>query len=193
MQKPNRRQYLAAMVLGTALVAVHDSAQAAIPTRTISDISRYCAACWRNARLPVDRWSDCTQEVLCRLLQRVPAPAWDRLLSADGEERREFIRAIDAVKKRTQRERHRGGLPEFDLADRRDLHERVRADDREQLARAAAEMLSPRQQRIIQLSWEGASIPDIAQEMAIPPQRVSDEKYKAIQRLRGFFEQRENG
>jgi RNA polymerase sigma factor (sigma-70 family) len=193
MQKPNRRPYLAAVVLGTALVAAQDSAQAAIPTRTIGDISRYCAACWRNARLPVDRWSDCTQEVLCRLLQRVPAPAWDRLLASDGDERREFIRAIDAVKKRTQRERHRGALPEFDLADRRDLHERVRAEDRERLVQAAAEVLSPRQQRIIQLSWEGASIPDIAQEMEMPPQRVSDEKYKAIQRLRGYFDERTNG
>ena len=84
-------------------------------------------------------------------------------------------------------------MPEFDLADRRDLHERVKAEDREQLARAAAEVLSPRQQRIIQLSWEGASIPDIAQEMEMPPQRVSDEKYKAIQKLRGFFEERLNG
>ena len=40
---------------------------------------------------------------LGRLLQRVGADAWETALKGDGEERREFLRAIDAVKKRTQR------------------------------------------------------------------------------------------
>ena len=190
MQAPNRRRYLAAVVLGTALAAVgqQETAQAAdISPRAIGDISRYCAACWRNARLPLDRWNDCTQEVLCRLLQNVPPLAWDKLLTSEGDERREFVRAIDAVKKRTQRERLRGGLPEFDLADRRDLHQRLQREEHDQVARAAAEVLSQRQQRIVQMSWEGASISEIADEMSIPPQRVSDEKYKAIQKLRTYF------
>src|ERR1700722_16653334 len=99
-----RRSVLVAMVLGTALTALVPSSLPASP-ETVSDISRYCAACWRNARLPADRWSDCTQDVFVRLLERVAPDAWNRVLADDGDERREFLRAIDAVKKRTQRGR----------------------------------------------------------------------------------------
>src|SRR5205809_1752380 len=99
-----RRHYMMAMVLGTALSAFGQSAAQAAPTEAIQDISRYCTACWRNARLPADRWGDCTQEVFRRLLDRVPTEDWNRLLNGEGEERREFLRAIDAVKKRTQRD-----------------------------------------------------------------------------------------
>ena len=60
-----------AVVLGTALSALAGG-EASAATRTVTDISRYCTACWRNARLPADRWDDCTQEVLVRLLERVP-------------------------------------------------------------------------------------------------------------------------
>src|SRR5260370_41915676 len=101
-----RRQYLAAMVLGTTLTAMGGSAPAAeINHRTITDISRYCTACWRNARLHPEAWNDCTQEVLCRLLERVAPETWERILQAEADDHRELIRAIDAVKKRTQRAR----------------------------------------------------------------------------------------
>src|SRR4030081_2384980 len=105
-----RRRYLAAVVLGTALATLGQGETARaqdISGQAIQDISRYCTACWRNARLPVDRWGDCTQEVLRRLLERLEPRAWDQVLTREGEERKEFIRAIDAVKKRTQRERQR--------------------------------------------------------------------------------------
>src|SRR5438874_1182076 len=104
------RRYLAAMVLGTALAAFGQpaSAQAAeISPGAVNDVSRYCTACWRNARLPVDRWGDCTQEVMTRLLERVPVSSWNRALANESAERREFLRAIDTVKKRHQRERAR--------------------------------------------------------------------------------------
>ena len=102
------RSVMVAVVLGTALSAA--TGHAAIPTRSaaaeadpVRDITRYCQVCWRNARLPVDRWDDCTQQVFARLLERVDVAKWHTLLKDDAEDRREFIRAIDAVKKRTQR------------------------------------------------------------------------------------------
>ena len=85
-----RRHYMMAMVLGTALSAFGQSAAQAAPAEAIQDISRYCTTCWRNARLPADRWGDCTQEVFRRLLDRVPTDEWNRLLNGAGEERREF-------------------------------------------------------------------------------------------------------
>ena len=73
-------RYVVAMVLGTALStlgpAAPASADAPDSVRAVSDISRYCAACWRNARLHPDCWTDCTQEVFTRLLERVSPDTW---------------------------------------------------------------------------------------------------------------------
>ena len=186
----SHRHYLAAVVLGTALATLGTSGTASahdISGQAIQDISRYCTACWRNARLPVDRWGDCTQEVLSRLLKNLDAKAWEQVLANETEERREFVRAIDAVKKRYQRGRWQSAvLPEM-VADRRDQHWRERNDDREAIQQAAERVLSERQQRILKLLCDGHNVADIATELAMSPERVSDEKYKAIQKLRTYF------
>src|SRR6516225_11953537 len=109
-RRKTRRQYVVAFMLGTALSALGpataSAADAAPATaRAVTDLSRYCTTCWRNARLPADCWTDCTQEVFVRLLERVPQGSWDLVLKTEGDERREFVRAIDTVKKRVQRGR----------------------------------------------------------------------------------------
>ena len=188
-RRDRRRPYVMAMVLGTALTALGGAPASAAPPETtlraVNDLSRYCTTCWRNARLHPDVWSDCTQEVLSRLLERVNPDGWGRLLKEESEDRREFLRAIDAVKKRSQRSRRFAPEPAEGVADRRDLHRRAVADEREAVKRASAELLSERQQRIMQLSFEGWSVHEIAAELRTPPERVSDEKYKAIRKLRG--------
>src|SRR5438046_1575060 len=106
---PDRRSrpYMMAMVLGTALSAMSPALAQAYAGQenvpAVADLSRYCTACWRNARLPIDTWNDCTQEVLCRLLQSLPMESWPQTLHVESEEHRELVRAVDAVKKRTQR------------------------------------------------------------------------------------------
>jgi RNA polymerase sigma factor (sigma-70 family) len=188
MRAPSRlsRRVVAAVVLGTALTALGADRAAAAEAPAVNDIGRYCTSCWRNARLPADAWGDCTQEVFKRMLERVPADRWGLALNGEGEERREFLRAIDAGKKRTQRARRLsdnvGGA-----ADPRPAIERRLAEDRETVRRAAAELLSPRQQRVLQLSIEGWSVADIAGELGMGVERVSDEKYKAIRKLRGHL------
>src|SRR5436190_12006934 len=156
---PRRKRpgYVAAMFLSTALSALggsHDAsaAQASVPVRAISDLSRYCTACWRNAHLHPDVWTDCTQEVFTRLLERVAPETWDRLLKDEGEERREFLRAIDTVKKRTQRSRTWSSQPIETVADRRQQADHRLTDDLDAVRQASAEVLSDRQRRIIQLS-----------------------------------------
>jgi len=175
-----------AVVLGTALSALGGTdrlAAAEINHDAVRNIGRYCTSCWRNARLPMDAWGDCTQDVFRRLLERVPPTHWDRTLRLDGDERREFIRAIDAVKKRVQRSRRYADNVES-AADPRDANERDLAEQREEVRRAAEEVLSERQQRIMQLSFEGWSVQEIAEYISIPVERVSDEKYKAIRKLK---------
>ncbi len=187
-----------ALVLGTALTALAPTpglaANAPEAThRAVTDMSRYCTTCWRNARVNPDLWTDCTQEVFSRLLERVAPAAWDRVLQAEGEERREFLRAIDTVKKRTQRQKRWAGNDVEQAADPHDQDNRRLADDREAVHQAAQELLSPRQQRILQLSFDGWSVQDIAEELCLPPERVSDEKYKAVRKLRGRLGVEEDG
>lgn len=182
------RTMMAAVVLGTALSAGtgtavakpadRNAATAADPA-AVNAVSRYCQTCWRNARLPIDRWTDCTQQVFVRLLERVPSGQWAGMLASEGEDKREFLRAIDAVKKRTQRARKFGELSADVSAtgvSRRDEWEAVNT--------AADKVLSDRQRRIVRLAANGWSVPDIASELGTTTERVSDEKYKAIRKLR---------
>ncbi|MGL6096019.1 MAG: sigma-70 family RNA polymerase sigma factor [Fimbriiglobus sp.] len=188
------RSMMVAVVLGTALTAggtraaaatrVGTSAASETETRdAVHDITRYCQACWRNARLDPDRWPDCTQQVFARLLERVPTEKWTGLLRAETDERKEFFRAIDTVKKRTQRTRRYAELTP-DVADNRSWGTDPLRDQREAVQFAANAVLSPRQRRIVELSAAGWAVPDIAQELNTTPERVSDEKYKAIRKLR---------
>jgi RNA polymerase sigma factor (sigma-70 family) len=188
----SRRTAVAAMFLGTALSALGASAPARAEApdgtnRIVNDMSRYCTACWRNAGLHPDYWGDCTQEVFSRMLERVSPQAWEHALRGDGEEHREFLRAIDAVKKRTQRALRRTRFLDDAVADDRDDADRTRAGEREAVDQAAAQLLSARQQSIVDLSFAGWSVHDIATKLRVPAERVSDEKYKAIQKLRGVL------
>src|SRR5437773_248140 len=139
--KRGSRQMMVAVVLG-ALAASPSKASASAPaaapsSKAVTDISKYCQTCWRNARLPADRWQDCTQEVFVRLLERVDADKWGSVLVDDETiERREFLRAIDAVKKRTQRAKKFAGLSP-DLPDRMPTNS-VTKDDRDAVAKAAS-------------------------------------------------------
>ncbi len=180
---------MAAVVLGTALSALGvpqalATEHADLNPKVVADISRYCTACWRNARLPADSWGDCTQDVLSRLMQRLQLTQWDRVFQAETYERQEFVRAIDAVKKRIQRRLKRAKqMPEV-LADDRDGEHRKRTEELEVVQRAADEVLSDRQKNILRMSMEGWGVADMAEELDMAPERVSDEKYKAIRKLR---------
>jgi RNA polymerase sigma factor (sigma-70 family) len=183
------RTMMVAVVLGGALAASSGTAQgsAGPSPKAVQDISKYCQACWRNARLPADRWQDCTQEVFTRLLERVETTKWETVLADDETtERREFVRAIDAVKKRTQRARKFAGLTP-DVADYRGRTENSVRDDREAVAKASREVLSPRQRRILELTADGWAVPEIATDLSTTVERVSDEKYKAVKKLQHFF------
>jgi RNA polymerase sigma factor (sigma-70 family) len=181
------RRLMAAVVVGTAMSALGADARAAQAqptTDAVTDISKYCQVCWRNARLDPDSWPDCTQEVLVRLLQTVQPDKWAGLLKQDeNDDRREFLRAIDAVKKRTQRARKTSGLAD-DVADRRFAPEAARNELHEELEKVSHKVLSQRQRRILALTFDGWSVPEIADELATTVERVSDEKYKAIRKLR---------
>jgi RNA polymerase sigma factor (sigma-70 family) len=124
--------------------------------------------------------------VFIRLLERVETDRWGSVL-VDNEtiERREFLRAIDAVKKRTQRARKFVNLSPEQSETQNNNH--TTKDEREAVAKASAEILSPRQRRLLDLTADGWTVPEIATELGTTVERVSDEKYKAIKKLQHYF------
>jgi RNA polymerase sigma factor (sigma-70 family) len=178
-----RRAAPATMALVVGLAALTAGAS---ELDLVHNIQRYCAACWRNARLDPGVWDDCTQEVCCRLLTKARAGELDLtlVLADDTPERRELVRAIDMVRKRVQRAKR---LQSFDeqLApgSERDTRDRERQELGEILEAARRAVLSPRQDRIVELWTRGWTVPDISQSMNLSPARVSDEKYKALRKL----------
>jgi len=170
-----------ALVIGLAALTAHAS-----ESDLVRDIQRYCTVCWRNAHLDPGLWDDCTQEVCCRLLGKARAGQLELnlVLADDTPERRELVRAIDMVRKRVQRTKRHLPLdeqhaPSLDLDRRR----RNRQELGEILEAARHAVLTPRQDRIVELWTRGWSVPEIGKSMNLPVARVSDEKYKALRKL----------
>lgn len=154
-------------------------------SEVVHQIQRYCAASWRNANLARTDWCDCSQQLLCELLEqgdrRHLEPA---IRQADSEERKELNRAIWRIVKRQRRQEARSMLP---LNGREPPHS-LGAQETEELMAEVMHIgeheLSARQLRILQMTSEGHAIADIAKHLGIPATRVSDEKYQGIRRIR---------
>ena len=74
--------------------------------------------------------------------------------------------------------RHLVAQPELAMQTMREVDDETAA-----VREAAEELLTPRQQRILQMSCEGWSVQETADELKLAPERVSDEKYKAVRKL----------
>lgn len=199
------RLSLAACALAVATSAVEPSAQAmtgvvAAATAAVSPVSEsvflkkiraYCSRSWQNAGISHQEWSDCTQQVFARLLERVDR---DRLLiaieDAESPERRELNRAIWATSQRSRREKKYSSLEHAvsQSEDRDPWPAKVESLSLVKNAVAGDEArLSPTQREIVTRWSDGESIAAIAESMKLSPARISDEKYKAIQKLRQHF------
>jgi DNA-directed RNA polymerase specialized sigma24 family protein len=174
-----------ALVIGLAALTAH-----ATESDLVRDIQRYCTVCWRNARLDPGLWDDCTQEVCCRLLGKARAGQLDLnlVLAEDTPERRELVRAIDMVRKRVQRSRRFQPLDDqFTPGPDLDQRHRNRQELGEILEAARQAVLTPRQDRIVELWTRGWTVPEIGEAMSLPVARVSDEKYKALRKLERYL------
>lgn len=174
-----------ALVIGLAALTAHAS-----ESDLVRDIQRYCTVCWKNARLDPGLWDDCTQEVCCRLLGKARAGELDLnlVLADDTAERRELVRAIDMVRKRVQRlKRHQSFDEHYVAGPDLDQRHRERQELGEILEAARQAVLTPRQDRIVELWTRGWTVPEIGADMNLPVARVSDEKYKALRKLENYL------
>ena len=170
-----------ALVIGLAALTATAS-----ESELVHDIQRYCTVCWKNARLDPGVWDDCTQEVCCRLLGKARSGQLELnlVLADDTPERRELVRAIDMVRKRVQRSRRYQPLDDrFTPGPDLDQRHRNRQELGEILEAACQAVLTPRQDRIVELWSRGWTVPEIGETLKMPVARVSDEKYKALRKL----------
>jgi RNA polymerase sigma factor (sigma-70 family) len=177
-----------ALVIGLAALTAQ-----ATESDIVRDIQRYCTVCWRNARLDPNLWDDCTQEVCCRLLTKARDGQLDlnQVLAEDTPERRELVRAIDMVRKRVQRTKRHQSIDALAIASAdEEQRNRDRLELGEILEAARRAVLSPRQDRILELWMRGWPVPDIGTELNMPVNRVSDEKYKALRKLENHLRNR---
>ena len=172
-----------------------DQADAADVSAGLSQLDRYLGRAWYRAGLAPQQHDDCTQAVYTSLLQTFGRDRFDQLLAevghfgikdvlsretADGPD---FFRAIDTVKKRAQRERSFQSLDTLDLASSNRPDESS-TDWKSTLQEAIHSSLSPREAALIQATLQGETPAEIAQQWGIAPKTVSNEKTRALQKLR---------
>ena len=157
----------------------------------LKKIRAYCSKSWQNAGISHQEWSDCTQQVFARLLERVDR---DRLLiaieDAESPERRELNRAIWATSQRSRREKRYSSLEfaESQSEDRDPWPAKMESLAQiKNVLNGENSRLSPTQREIVARWSDGESISAIAESLKLSPARISDEKYKAIQKLRQYF------
>ena len=161
----------------------------------LSQLDRYLARSWARAGIAPQQYEDCSQAVYATLLQNWGRQPFEQLLSEVGTfgiretlsretaEGPEFFRAIDTVKKRAQRERTYVTLDQaapLASAQRDDPSQ----DWRGALHEAIASSLTPRETALIQATLRGETPSEIAHHMGLAPKTVSNEKTRAIQKLR---------
>ncbi len=182
----NRNLKLAACAVAFATAMGGSALASAGELEAIGKIERYCTVSWRNAGISQQEWDDCTQQALVELLDRISREGLNEAVeNTESDERRELNRTVWRTVQRWRRRPRPTSLEESWAAERGDSSSAGQtADAWEQIASASQSCLSDRQQRILSLMRDGWRVSEIAQELEISQARVSDEKYKAIAKLR---------
>ena len=160
----------------------------------LSQLDRYLSRTWSRAGVAAQSHDDCTQGVYASLLQTWGRRPFEELLSEVGSsgiratlsrdtpEGPDFFRAIDTVKKRAQREKTHASLDAgADVAASSDASAETW---RGALQEAIARNLNAREADLIQHTLRGETPAEIALQWGVAPKTVSNEKTRAIQKLR---------
>ena len=185
----NRNFKLAACAVAFAAAMGGSNAATSSELETIDKIERYCTVSWRNAGISQQEWDDCTQQALVELLDRISREGLSEAVeNVESRERRELNRTVWRT---VQRWRRRPRPQSFDEARTGEQHDAFHTNETEnaweQIASAGESCLSQRQQQILSMMRDGWRVGEIAEALQIPQARVSDEKYKAIVKLRGVL------
>jgi RNA polymerase sigma factor (sigma-70 family) len=160
----------------------------------LAQLNKYLSRAWYRAAIPQQMHEDSTQAVYTTLLQQLGRNRFDSLLgeighsgikdvlSRETNEGVDFFRAVDMVKKRAQRERVHQSIDSVDVAASSVKPELLAW--REALREAIDHSLSPREASLINETLMGRTPAEIALHWGIAPKTVSNEKTRALQKLR---------
>lgn len=170
--------------------------QAEATSRGIDQLNRYLARTWNRAGIKAHQHEDCTQAVHASLLQLLERNRFDSMLSQISERgipqvlNREsplgpdFFRTVDMIKKRALRQKSH-----LALDDQLDMPAANGGDGASEswrgvLSEAIARSLEPREADLIRATLEGYTPAEIASRWGLAPKTVSNEKTRALQKLR---------
>jgi DNA-binding CsgD family transcriptional regulator len=171
--------------LGTA------ATERAVDAATLRSIDKYCEASWHRANIPRQEWDDCSQHAFVRILTRL---SQNRLAEAienrHSKHRRDLNRCIWATTQWWRRSYHHRSLAGDDVPDSAfTAHlSGITVSDVREAIHSDAVGLTAIQRRVIDLWANGHSITDMASKLGVNSRRISDEKYKAISKLRASFQ-----
>jgi DNA-binding CsgD family transcriptional regulator len=185
----NRNLKLAACAVAFAAAMGGSHSTTASELETIDKIERYCTVSWRNAGISQQEWDDCTQQALVELLDRMSREGLSEAIgNVESHERRELNRTVWRTVQRWRRRPRPQSFEESWNGERQNVS---RSDEMEnaweQIASVSESSLSDRQQTILAMMRDGWRVSEIAEELQITQARVSDEKYKAIVKLRSVL------
>lgn len=198
------RMSLAACALVVASTAADASTQAASSavaamsagakvsqSELLRKIEAYCTRSWQNAGVARQDWADCTNDVFVRVLQTLGKEGLHRAIEVrESDQRRELNRSIWATAQRWRRSPRLSpiGDDEGRAAEHDPWPARMESISQVRDAIESGDArLSPTQRDIVSRWSDGEAIGSIADTLELSPARVSDEKYKAIQKLRHHF------
>jgi DNA-directed RNA polymerase specialized sigma24 family protein len=160
-----------------------------VDAATIKSIDSYFIASWQRANIPRQDWNDCSQQAFVRLLTRVSQDRWaEAINNVQSKHRRELNRCIWATTQWWRRSNRHRMWSEGDISDRSttpvlgvtvsEVLEEMHCD---------AVGLTPIQRCLVDLWASGHSITEMAAKLDVPSRRISDEKYRAIAKLKARF------
>jgi len=161
----------------------------------LSQLNKYLNRAWYRAGIPAHLHDDNSQGVYTALLQTMGRQRFDTLVSEVGQwgvkeifsretsEGLAFFRAVDMVKKRSQRERVHQSLESVDVPAAASNHG-AGATRRDALLEAIEHTLNPREAALIQDTLMGKTPAEIAYQWGVAPKTVSNEKSRVLQKLR---------
>ena len=177
---------------GSMIAAAPDSAAI---NSGLTQLNKYLNRAWYRAGIPAQIHDDNSQAVYATLLQNLGRPRFDALVeevgnwgirevfSRESSEGVAFFRAVDMVKKRSQREKVYQSLEFVDVPSDPGVQQ-TGASLRAALQDAIDHNLNPREAALIQDTLMGKTPAEIAQQWGVAPKTVSNEKSRVLQKLR---------
>jgi len=161
-----------------------------IDPKFISWLQGYCIRAWKSHGLPIDTHDDCTQDVFARISKSIPQADWEKIGELESEERREFLRAIDATQHK-ERRYLQGGSKKYKRTTLYDLvyfrddpSDIAQENETKRVLILCIRGLSLKQRLILLLSLRGLDQTEISERTGIEYRKIKDHKYKALAKLR---------